>query len=206
MEQTWDCIESRTFPTAQDTKKSSTSAQATLVLRCFILPTQKLVLLFVGISGSQKLHGAWRFRVRRFCSTRLLSDPNRRIPDIIPENTGSAPWLATALLAWFLWWLLTASARRRLPRARSLSTVRLFTTEIHSHNTRFNTSFSPPTGSSFITNNFGAVLERADRATESVLIAELDLTKCAAQRAEWGLFRDRRPELYGALMTKDGGK
>jgi len=50
------------------------------------------------------------------------------------------------------------------------------------------------------------VLERADRATESVLIAKLDLTKFDEQRAGWGLFRDRRSELYGSLMTKDGGK
>eukprot|EP01032_Pedospumella_encystans_P018949 gene18949-21557_t len=61
-------------------------------------------------------------------------------------------------------------------------------------------------GSSFITDNFGAVLERADRATESILVAELNLTKFDEQRAGWGLFRDRRPELYGAIMTKDGGK
>lgn len=61
-------------------------------------------------------------------------------------------------------------------------------------------------GSSFITDNFGAVLERADRVTESVIVTELNLTKFSEQRAVWGLFRDRRPELYGALMTKDGEK
>jgi N-carbamoylputrescine amidase len=26
----------------------------------------------------------------------------------------------------------------------------------------------------------------------------------AALRSSWGLFRDRRPELYGALLTLDG--
>lgn len=26
----------------------------------------------------------------------------------------------------------------------------------------------------------------------------------ATQRAAWGLFRDRRPDLYGPLLTRDG--
>jgi N-carbamoylputrescine amidase len=59
-------------------------------------------------------------------------------------------------------------------------------------------------GSSFITNNFGEVTQKADQASEAVLVADLDLGAFAGQRASWGLFRDRRPELYGALLTKDG--
>ena len=62
------------------------------------------------------------------------------------------------------------------------------------------------TGSSFITDNFGAKLQCADRTSESIIVADLHLTSYAKQRAEWGLFRDRRPELYGALLTKDGCK
>jgi len=31
-----------------------------------------------------------------------------------------------------------------------------------------------------------------------------DLDQLAAQRAEWGLFRDRRPELYVPILTLDG--
>ena len=31
-----------------------------------------------------------------------------------------------------------------------------------------------------------------------------DLDAIATQRAGWGLFRDRRPELYGALLSADG--
>ena len=59
-------------------------------------------------------------------------------------------------------------------------------------------------GSSFITDNKGQLLEEADRQTETTLIAELDLTAYASERAAWGLFRDRRPEKYGPLMTLDG--
>lgn len=59
-------------------------------------------------------------------------------------------------------------------------------------------------GSSFITNNVGELLQCADQSSETVLVADLDLSAFAAQRGSWGLFRDRRPELYGALLTKDG--
>ena len=34
--------------------------------------------------------------------------------------------------------------------------------------------------------------------------ARFDLDAIRAQRASWGLFRDRRPELYGAILTLDG--
>jgi len=59
-------------------------------------------------------------------------------------------------------------------------------------------------GSSFITDQTGALLAEADRASEAVLTATFDLDALARQRSAWGLFRDRRPELYGSLMTLDG--
>lgn len=59
-------------------------------------------------------------------------------------------------------------------------------------------------GSSFIAGPTGAVIAEADRETEGVLSADFDLDQLAAQRLEWGVFRDRRPELYGALSTNDG--
>jgi N-carbamoylputrescine amidase len=40
--------------------------------------------------------------------------------------------------------------------------------------------------------------------SEAVLIASFDLDTIAIQRAAWGVFRDRRPELYGALRSADG--
>ena len=36
------------------------------------------------------------------------------------------------------------------------------------------------------------------------LVADLDRIK--AERASWGLFRDRRPDLYAPLLTADGGR
>jgi N-carbamoylputrescine amidase len=59
-------------------------------------------------------------------------------------------------------------------------------------------------GSSFITDNKGQMKAVADRESETVLVAEVDLDLYAAERAAWGLFRDRRPEKYGPLMTLDG--
>lgn len=59
-------------------------------------------------------------------------------------------------------------------------------------------------GSSFIANHVGEILECADRETETVLMASLDLDACAEYRRDWGVFRDRRPDLYGPLLTLDG--
>ena len=43
-----------------------------------------------------------------------------------------------------------------------------------------------------------------DRTSEGFIVAELDLAAIDDYRAFWGLFRDRRPDLYGAIMTLDG--
>ncbi len=59
-------------------------------------------------------------------------------------------------------------------------------------------------GSSFITDNKGQIIEQADRETRSILIADFDFSDYACERAAWGLFRDRRPEKYGPLLTLDG--
>jgi len=59
-------------------------------------------------------------------------------------------------------------------------------------------------GSSFIAGPAGEKVVEADRSTESVLTATFDLDQVRAQRHAWGVFRDRRPELYGPLLTLDG--
>jgi N-carbamoylputrescine amidase len=48
------------------------------------------------------------------------------------------------------------------------------------------------------------VVASAGRDSEEVVTASFDLDEIAGFRAAWGLFRDRRPELYGALGTLDG--
>jgi N-carbamoylputrescine amidase len=59
-------------------------------------------------------------------------------------------------------------------------------------------------GSSFIAGPSGEKLVEADRATEAVITATFDLEAIRAQRHAWGVFRDRRPDLYGPIMTLDG--
>jgi N-carbamoylputrescine amidase len=59
-------------------------------------------------------------------------------------------------------------------------------------------------GSSFIAGPQGNKVAEAGRTEETVLLAEFDLEQIERQRLEWGIFRDRRPELYQALTTADG--
>jgi N-carbamoylputrescine amidase len=59
-------------------------------------------------------------------------------------------------------------------------------------------------GSSFIADPTGAKVAEADRNSEAILTATFDLDAIRAQRHAWGVFRDRRPELYGPIMTLDG--
>lgn len=55
-------------------------------------------------------------------------------------------------------------------------------------------------GSSFIADHTGAKLAEADRVSEGVIMAALDLDGIAKARLDWGVFRDRRQDLYGALL------
>lgn len=55
-------------------------------------------------------------------------------------------------------------------------------------------------GSSFITDNVGEIVAEANRTDEAVLTASFDLDQYAEDRMSWGVFRDRRPELYGEIV------
>ncbi|MFC4655813.1 MULTISPECIES: N-carbamoylputrescine amidase [Rheinheimera] len=59
-------------------------------------------------------------------------------------------------------------------------------------------------GSSFIANEFGAKVQEADEVSEAVLVHTFDMDEVAAHRRNWGVYRDRRIDIYGALQTKDG--
>lgn len=59
-------------------------------------------------------------------------------------------------------------------------------------------------GSSFITDHTGAKVEEASETDEEILLHEFNLEEIRNQRIGWGLFRDRRPELYGPIMTLSG--
>lgn len=51
-------------------------------------------------------------------------------------------------------------------------------------------------GSSFITDATGEVVEEMDRELEGFIMHKFDLDEMERERRSWGLFRDRRPEMY----------
>lgn len=61
-------------------------------------------------------------------------------------------------------------------------------------------------GRSFIADHQGEKIAEMDRTEEGVRLAGFDLDQIREIRRSWGVFRDRRPELYGALLTLDGKK
>ena len=59
-------------------------------------------------------------------------------------------------------------------------------------------------GSSFIADQTGAIVEEASEVDEEILLYEFDLGAISGERASWGLFRDRRPDLYGPIISMSG--
>lgn len=59
-------------------------------------------------------------------------------------------------------------------------------------------------GSSFIADHLGAKVAEANRVDETYLVASFDLDEIEEYRRAWGIFRDRRPEMYRTVRTLDG--
>lgn len=59
-------------------------------------------------------------------------------------------------------------------------------------------------GSSFVAGTDGSFLAEMGRDEVGVRVVTVDLAAVRRERASWGFFRDRRPELYGVLTTADG--
>lgn len=55
-------------------------------------------------------------------------------------------------------------------------------------------------GSSFMTNETGEIIAKAGRDKEEILYSEYDFVSLRDIRLEWGIFRDRRPEMYGYIV------
>lgn len=51
-------------------------------------------------------------------------------------------------------------------------------------------------GGSFLTDETGKIVELCDDETDAVILREYDLDKIRDYRLSWGVFRDRRPEMY----------
>ena len=54
-------------------------------------------------------------------------------------------------------------------------------------------------GSSFVTDATGEIVTQASRDKEEIVYGESDLDADADLRVSWGLFRDRRPEIYKGI-------
>ena len=59
-------------------------------------------------------------------------------------------------------------------------------------------------GSSLIAGPTGELLEQAGHDEEQILLAEFDLDEIQKMLSGWGIFRDRRPDLYQTLISLDG--
>jgi N-carbamoylputrescine amidase len=59
-------------------------------------------------------------------------------------------------------------------------------------------------GTSFIADHTGDVVAEANRSAETFILATFDMNLMEKYRTTWGIFRDRRPEMYGTLNTLDG--
>ena len=59
-------------------------------------------------------------------------------------------------------------------------------------------------GSSFVADTSGSKVSELGRDEEGIALASFDLEAVRRERASWGFFRDRRPELYRILTTADG--
>ncbi|MBQ8791374.1 MAG: N-carbamoylputrescine amidase [Ruminiclostridium sp.] len=55
-------------------------------------------------------------------------------------------------------------------------------------------------GSSFITDATGEIMAQADRDNEMIITSVIDTEANREFRQSWGVFRDRRPELYGRII------
>ena len=59
-------------------------------------------------------------------------------------------------------------------------------------------------GSSFIAGSMGELLQTAPRDEEAILLQSFDLEALRIQRQSWGVFRDRRPDLYEPILSLEG--
>lgn len=61
-------------------------------------------------------------------------------------------------------------------------------------------------GSSFIADQHGDFVEEMNREEEGIRCAEFDLAEIAKERFGWGVYRDRRTDLYEDLLKYDASK
>lgn len=61
-------------------------------------------------------------------------------------------------------------------------------------------------GSSFIADEYGSIVAEMDRVSSGYRLYEFDFDKIKAEREGWGVFRDRRVDLYGDILKLSSEK
>ena len=56
-------------------------------------------------------------------------------------------------------------------------------------------------GQSFIADHTGALVAECHDGINQIATADIDMDAMRAERASWGLFRDRRPEYYQDILS-----
>ena len=137
----------------------------------------------LGFSGFRKQQGVWRCRERR-----LL---------FYPTAIGSEPIIECDSMPHWRRCMQGHAAANVVPviAANRIGEERVNPSPENGGQTSALTFY----GSSFLTDETGELLSDAGRAEEGILLHTYDLDAIRKLRFEWGLFRDRRPEMYGAL-------
>ena len=131
-----------------------------------------------GTSGTRRPRAPWCSRAPRCCSIRRPSARSPTTRRSTPHRSGSAPCRATRSPTPCRSSRPTASgSRTTTARSRNSMAIR-----------------SSPTIAARSSQSFGAT-------DEGVLVHTFDLTEIESYRADWGFFRDRRPDLYAKNLV-----
>ncbi len=61
-------------------------------------------------------------------------------------------------------------------------------------------------GNSLIADEFGNLVCLASDDKEQIIVHEFDLEEVRQRRVDWGIYRDRRTDLYGGILKSDLSK
>ena len=56
-------------------------------------------------------------------------------------------------------------------------------------------------GTSLLVDEEGTILQKGSRDREEILLADFDVNQIRRKRRTWGIYRDRRTDLYGEILT-----
>ena len=116
---------------------------------------------------------------------------------LYPTAIGSEPILETDSMPHWQRCMQGHSAANLVPviAANRVGTETVTPSEDNNHQSSSLTFY----GSSFLTDATGKIVSQGSRDQEEILLAEIHPQEDQELRMSWGVFRDRRPEMYGAI-------